>query len=193
MQETSIQSLGQENPLEREWQPTPGFLSEKSHGQRSLAGSMESMGSQGVGHNWVTNTHTTVNINLESFKKSTDPTLKHTIISWKAVSFQIQIHRQPPRTEWDLKESEQDIFLRSRQPREAERLLCLGLLGKPRKVISRVPEWISTIIREQMWTRWPLKASSSSDILWRPMFSQQPFTVIKWRAEGGRLTLKNGF
>ena len=38
MQETWVQSLGQEDPLERKWQPTPGFLPGKSHGQRSLVG-----------------------------------------------------------------------------------------------------------------------------------------------------------
>ena len=37
MQETQAQSLGQENPLEKEWQPTSVFLPGKSHGQRSLA------------------------------------------------------------------------------------------------------------------------------------------------------------
>ena len=37
MQESMLQSLGQEDSL-GEWQPTPVFLSEKSHGQRSLAG-----------------------------------------------------------------------------------------------------------------------------------------------------------
>ena len=38
MQEIRVQSLGQEDPLEREWQPTPVFLPGESHGQRSLAG-----------------------------------------------------------------------------------------------------------------------------------------------------------
>ena len=38
MQATWVQSLGQENPLSREWQSTPGFLPGKFHGQRSLAG-----------------------------------------------------------------------------------------------------------------------------------------------------------
>ena len=33
-----IQSLGQEDPLEEEMQPTPVFVLGKSHGQRSLAG-----------------------------------------------------------------------------------------------------------------------------------------------------------
>ena len=37
-QETHIQSLGQEDPWRRKWQPTPVFLPGKSHGQRSLAG-----------------------------------------------------------------------------------------------------------------------------------------------------------
>ena len=44
--ETWIQSLGQEDPLDKEWQSTPVFLPGNSHGQRSLVGSM---GSQRVG------------------------------------------------------------------------------------------------------------------------------------------------
>ena len=35
---TWVQSLGQEDPLERKWQPFPVFLPGKFHGQRSLAG-----------------------------------------------------------------------------------------------------------------------------------------------------------
>ena len=38
VQETWIQSLGQEDPWRRKWQPTPVFLPGKCHGQRSLAG-----------------------------------------------------------------------------------------------------------------------------------------------------------
>ena len=38
MQETQVQSLGQKDPLEKEWQPTPVFLPLEVHGQRSLAG-----------------------------------------------------------------------------------------------------------------------------------------------------------
>ena len=38
MQETWVQSLGLEDPLEKEWLPTPIFLPGESHGQRSLAG-----------------------------------------------------------------------------------------------------------------------------------------------------------
>ena len=37
MQETSVQSLGWEDPLEEKWQPTPVSLLRKSHGQRLLA------------------------------------------------------------------------------------------------------------------------------------------------------------
>ena len=39
MEETQVQSLGLEDPLEKEWQPTPVFLPGKFHGQGSLAGS----------------------------------------------------------------------------------------------------------------------------------------------------------
>ena len=37
MQETGVQFLGREDPLEKEWQPTPVILPGKSQGQRSLA------------------------------------------------------------------------------------------------------------------------------------------------------------
>ena len=37
-QEIPVQSLGQEDPMRRAWQPTPVFLPEQSHGQRSLEG-----------------------------------------------------------------------------------------------------------------------------------------------------------
>ena len=36
--ETQVQSLGWEDPLEKEMQPTPVFLPGEFHGQRSLAG-----------------------------------------------------------------------------------------------------------------------------------------------------------
>ena len=38
MQETWVRFLGWEDPLEKKRQPTPVFLLEESHGQRSLAG-----------------------------------------------------------------------------------------------------------------------------------------------------------
>ena len=37
-QETQFQSLGWEDPLEKEMQPTPVLLPGKSHGQRSMVG-----------------------------------------------------------------------------------------------------------------------------------------------------------
>ena len=36
--ETQLPSLGREDPLRREWQPTPVFFPGESYGQRSLAG-----------------------------------------------------------------------------------------------------------------------------------------------------------
>ena len=60
MQETWVQSLGQEDPLGKEMQLTPVSLPGKSHEQRSLVGysppgvavdSLQSMGLQRVGHN----------------------------------------------------------------------------------------------------------------------------------------------
>ena len=36
MQETQIQFLGWEDPVEEKWQPTPVFLPGEFHGQRSL-------------------------------------------------------------------------------------------------------------------------------------------------------------
>ena len=49
----SIQSLGQENPLEKEWQLTPMFLPGKSHEQRSLEG-YSPWGRNRIRHNLVT-------------------------------------------------------------------------------------------------------------------------------------------
>ena len=38
VQEIQVQSLGWKDPLEKEWQPTPGFLPGELHGQESLVG-----------------------------------------------------------------------------------------------------------------------------------------------------------
>ena len=48
VRETWVQSLGQEDPLEKEWQPTPVLLPGKSHGQEHSR--LQSMESQRVGH-----------------------------------------------------------------------------------------------------------------------------------------------
>ena len=39
-------------PWRRAWQPTPVFLPRESHGQRRLAGRLQSMGLHRVRHNW---------------------------------------------------------------------------------------------------------------------------------------------
>ena len=39
LRETWVQTLGQEDPLKKEWQPFPVFLPGEFHGQRSLTGS----------------------------------------------------------------------------------------------------------------------------------------------------------
>ena len=52
MQETQVQSLGQEDALEKEWQPTPEFLPRKFHAEES--GGLQSMGLQIVKHNLAT-------------------------------------------------------------------------------------------------------------------------------------------
>ena len=55
MQETWVRSLGQEDHLEKEMEPTPVFLPGKSHGRRSPVGFLlESMGLQRVGHDRAT-------------------------------------------------------------------------------------------------------------------------------------------
>ena len=43
MQETSVLSLDQEDPLEKEWQPTPVFLPGVFHGQRSMVGHSQTL------------------------------------------------------------------------------------------------------------------------------------------------------
>ena len=52
MQDTQVQSLGGEDPLEKEMAATPVFLPGKSHGQKP--GGLPSMRSQRVGHNLMT-------------------------------------------------------------------------------------------------------------------------------------------
>ena len=58
MKETQVQDPWVGNPSRipwrTEWQPTPGFLPGKFHGQRSLVGYIQSMGLQRVRHNWAT-------------------------------------------------------------------------------------------------------------------------------------------
>ena len=57
MQETWVQSLGQEDPPEKEMQPTPVFLPGKSHREGSLAG-YSPWGHKRVRQDWSTDTFT---------------------------------------------------------------------------------------------------------------------------------------
>ena len=59
MQETWIQSLGQEGPLEKEM-ATHSSIFAWEISQAEEPGGLQSMGSQGVGHDWVTNTFTEI-------------------------------------------------------------------------------------------------------------------------------------
>ena len=53
MQETRVQSLGREDPLEEEMATHPVFLPGESHGQRSLV-SYSLWGFKRIGHNLAT-------------------------------------------------------------------------------------------------------------------------------------------
>ena len=53
MQEAHVQSQGQEDPWKRKWQPTPVFLTGKSHGPRNLVVSSP-WGCKRVGHDLAT-------------------------------------------------------------------------------------------------------------------------------------------
>ena len=64
MQETRVQSLGQEDPLEKgKATHSSIFLPGESHGQRSPGG-LQSMGLQRIGHGWKTNTFTFIRTNM---------------------------------------------------------------------------------------------------------------------------------
>ena len=68
MQETRVQSLGQEDPLEKEWLPILVFLPEKFHGQRSLAGSSP------WGHKELDTTEVTEHAHMGHFNTIQRPT-----------------------------------------------------------------------------------------------------------------------
>ena len=55
LQEMWVRSLGREDPLEKEWQPTSVFLPGISYGQRNLAG-YNPCGHKKVGHSYLTTT-----------------------------------------------------------------------------------------------------------------------------------------
>ena len=57
-QDTWVRSLDWKAPLEKGMVSTPVFLPGEFHGQRNLAGGLQSMGLQRVRHDRATNTHT---------------------------------------------------------------------------------------------------------------------------------------
>ena len=58
MQETQVRSWGQEDPLEKEMATHSSILAGEFHGQRSLTGYIQFMGSWKIRHDWATNTFT---------------------------------------------------------------------------------------------------------------------------------------
>ena len=71
--ESQVQSLGQEDPLRKEWVPTPLFLPGESHGQQDPGGP-QSLELQRAGRDWVTNTFTlSFPFHVESYQ-TTDQT-----------------------------------------------------------------------------------------------------------------------
>ena len=76
-----VQSLDWEDPRRRAWQPTPVFLPGESHGQRSLVG-CSPWGSQRVGHDGTTNTHThRGSLEREEKRSITSPSIRDLIFS----------------------------------------------------------------------------------------------------------------
>ena len=65
LKEIQVRSLGQKIPWRRAWQPTPVFLPGEFHGQRSLAGRLQSMGSWRVRHDLA---HTYARYNWDTTK-----------------------------------------------------------------------------------------------------------------------------
>ena len=68
MWETWVRSLGREVPWRKKWQSTPILLPGKSHGQRSLVGYIQSMGSQRVGHDRAIFTITIMIMNVNNIE-----------------------------------------------------------------------------------------------------------------------------
>ena len=66
MRETRVQSLGWEDPLEKEWQPTPVFLPGEFHGQRSLGTVC------GVTQSWTRLSDLTLSLHFEDLSSRKD-------------------------------------------------------------------------------------------------------------------------
>ena len=82
MQEAQVQSLDQEDPWRKKWQPTPVFLPGESQGQRSLAG-YSLCGHKRVRHDLATkqqNKHKSTNIYIKREKLIVTDTITVSIV-----------------------------------------------------------------------------------------------------------------
>ena len=76
MRETWVQSLGQENPLEKEMATHSSILAWRIP-QTEEPGGLQSMGSQRIGHDWATTTFTFTCPNIQDGLKRVDCFLHH--------------------------------------------------------------------------------------------------------------------
>ena len=84
MQETWVQSLGQEDPLEKEMATHTSILAWRIPQTEEL-GRLQSMGVKRVGHSLVTNTFTHWTSSLQNFKKVNVSTLSHPSSMWSVI------------------------------------------------------------------------------------------------------------
>ena len=83
-------------PWRRKWKPTPVFLSEKCHEQRSLEGSIQSMGSQRVRHDWATEHPTQLHLHHQLTFSRASSALK----AWKERRFSPALPKCPFAIVW---------------------------------------------------------------------------------------------
>ena len=83
MWETRVQSLGRDDPLEKEMATHSSILAWKIP-RAEEPGRLQSMGLQSVGHNWATNTFIFFLVNYETWGWFGNPFPKHAVgISWE--------------------------------------------------------------------------------------------------------------
>ena len=82
MQETRLRSLGWEDPLEKEMATHSSILAWKISWTKE-PGRLQSMGSQRVGYDWATNTHTLVALKVEWMTKHNE------LLPWTASSVSV--------------------------------------------------------------------------------------------------------
>ena len=67
MQETQVQSLGQEGPMKKEMATHSSILAWRIPWREEIGGGLQSIGSQRVGYNSATNTHTHIHTQNRSW------------------------------------------------------------------------------------------------------------------------------